>query len=150
MNRNAGAPPNTHTERDMRKASVLVVDDEKNIADTVAMILIAAGYEAKSAYDGSSALSMTREQPPDLMISDVVMPGLNGIELAITIRKEFPSCRVLLFSGQAPSANMLREARGEGYELELLAKPMDPDDLLQKVKEIIGPRDDAPGQPMPG
>jgi DNA-binding NtrC family response regulator len=119
------------------KHSILVVDDEKNIADTVAWILQAAGYTARSAYDGSAALAMSREQAPDLIISDVLMPGINGIELAINATAQYPRCRILLFSGQAGSANMLEEARRNGNDFELLAKPIEPDDLVKKVADIL-------------
>jgi CheY-like chemotaxis protein len=117
--------------------SVLIVDDEKNIADTVALILQDAGYAAKAAYDSSVALSMTREHIPDLIISDVLMPGINGIELAITARRQYPHCIVLLLSGQAASADMLEEARARGYDFELLAKPLEPEDLLKKVADVF-------------
>lgn len=117
--------------------SVLIVDDEKNIADTVALILQGAGYAAKAAYDSSVALSMTREHIPDLIISDVLMPGMNGIELAITARRQYPHCIVLLLSGQAASADMLEDARARGYDFELLAKPLEPEDLLKKVADVF-------------
>ncbi len=131
------------------KHSVLIVDDEKNIADTVALILQDAGYAAKPAYDGSVALSMTREHAPDLIISDVLMPGINGIELAITVRLQYPHCIVLLLSGQAASADMLEEARARGYEFELLAKPLEPEDLLKKVADVFASaRDGIPAPRM--
>lgn len=117
--------------------SVLIVDDEKNIADTVALILQDAGYVAKPAYNSSVALSMTPEHAPDLIISDVVMPGMNGIELAITTRRQYPHCIVLLLSGQAASADMLEDARARGYDFELLAKPLEPEDLLKKVADVF-------------
>ncbi|HZQ25607.1 MAG TPA: response regulator [Terriglobales bacterium] len=119
------------------KHSILVVDDEKNIADTVAWILQAAGYIARPVYDGSSALAITREQTPDLIISDVLMPGINGIELAINASIACPRCRILLFSGQAGSADMLDEARRQGHEFELLAKPIEPEDLVKKVADVL-------------
>jgi DNA-binding NtrC family response regulator len=119
------------------KHSILVVDDEKNIADTVAWILQAAGYTARPAYDGSAALAISREQTPDLIISDVLMPGINGIELAITASMEHPRCRILLFSGQAGSADMLDEARRQGHDFELLAKPIEPQDLVKKVADVL-------------
>jgi CheY-like chemotaxis protein len=119
------------------KHSILVVDDEKNIADTVAWILEGAGYAARPAYDGSAALAISREQTPDLIISDVLMPGINGIELAIMAKTEYPRCRILLFSGQAGSADMLEQARRHGHEFELLAKPIEPEDLVKKVADVL-------------
>lgn len=129
----------------MQRRSVLVVDDERNIADTLALILQDAGYNAEAAYDGSSALSKTRECRPDLLISDVLMPGVNGIELAIMTQHEFPNCRILLFSGQAASADMLQEARRSGHDFELLAKPVEPEELIERVAQVVGPaQGDAP------
>ena len=112
---------------------VLVVDDEQCIADTLAAILNHAGYKATAAYDAQVALSMCDACPPDLVISDVVMPGMNGIEMAIQIKQRFPACQILLFSGMAATADLLEEARRRGYHFELLAKPVHPADLLEKV-----------------
>lgn len=117
--------------------SILIVDDEKNIADTVALILQDAGYAARAAYDGARALAMTRDGPPDLILTDVVMPGMNGIDLAIAARREFPKCHVLLFSGQAASTDMLEEARSRGHDFEVLAKPIEPEDLLKKISNLF-------------
>jgi DNA-binding NtrC family response regulator len=131
------------------KQSILVVDDEKNIADTVAWILQKAGYAARPAYDAPAALAMSREQAPDLIISDVLMPGINGIELAINATIEYPRCRILLFSGQAGSADMLDEARRRGHDFELLAKPIEPEDLVKKVADVLAPpqQDDTRARP---
>lgn len=122
-----------------RKLQVLVVDDEKSIADTLALILRAKGYGSVSAYDGASGLEMYRTMVPDLVISDVVMPEMNGIEMAISIRREFLKSRILLFSGQQTLAEeMLEESRSRGYDFELLPKPIHPVELLEKVAELIG------------
>ena len=74
---------------------------------------------------------------PDLLISDVVMPLLSGIELAIQLREVCPDCKVLLFSGQASTANMLEAARATGHDFEVLAKPVHPTDLLNRIRAVF-------------
>ena len=118
---------------------IVVIDDEKRIADTLALILRSNGYMAEVAYDGTSGLATCSEFRPHLVISDVVMPGMNGIEVAIEIRRQFPNCKILLYSGQAATAQMMEEARSRGHDFELLAKPVHPVQLLEKVKSLIEP-----------
>ena len=74
------------------------------------------------------------EALPDLIISDVIMPDMNGIEAAIRIRQLLPGCKILLFSGQAATAELLEKARQEGHEFEILAKPVHPQDLLAQLR----------------
>jgi DNA-binding response OmpR family regulator len=126
---------------------ILVVDDERRIADTSALILQNQGYETASAYDGASGLARCREFHPELVLTDVVMPGMSGIEMAIAIRDEFPQCSILLISGQAATADMMETARLEGHSFELLAKPVHPSRLLQTVKEILRAREVAGANP---
>ena len=123
---------------DVRKRFVLVVDDEQRIADTLAAILASKGYESQATYDGASALEACRARVPDLLITDVVMPGMSGIELGIAVKREYPTCYVLLFSGQAATAQMLEDAESRGHRFELLAKPVHPIELLEKVQQLIG------------
>jgi len=118
---------------------ILVVDDERRIAVTLALILNTKGYAAEAAHDGASALEICRQRLPDLVVTDIVMPGMNGIELAIAIRRQFPGCRILLFSGQADTMEILEDSKRQGYDFELLAKPLHPEELLKKVKELIDP-----------
>lgn len=117
-----------------RKPRVLVVDDEQVIADTLARILDLNGYEASAVYSGTAAVESARSLQPDLVISDVIMQDMNGIEAAIHIREFLPSCKILLFSGQAATADLLENARAQGHEFEILAKPVHPADLLAKLK----------------
>ena len=119
---------------------IVVADDETRIADTLVLILKSKGYAAQAAHDGASALAICRQKVPDLVVSDVVMPGMNGIELAIAIRRQFPGCHILLFSGQAETMEILEDARRRGYDFELLAKPLHPDELLTRIEKLIGSR----------
>ncbi len=115
------------------KRRVLVVDDEQVIADTLSIILNKAGFDASPVYTGTAAVESARNLQPDLIISDVIMPDMNGIEAAIQIRSFLPACKILLFSGQAATADLLESARAKGHEFEILAKPVHPQDLLAKL-----------------
>ena len=74
------------------------------------------------------------ELAPDFVISDVAMPGMSGVELAVQIRHRYPSCGILLFSGRASTAEVLEAARREGHAFDFLEKPVHPTDLLAKLK----------------
>lgn len=121
---------------DAKKPKVLVVDDEHIIADTLAMILNQHGYDAVPVYSAAVAVERARTEHPDLVISDVIMENqpTNGIEAAIAIRKLLPTCKILLFSGQAATADLLETARAQGNDFEILAKPVHPTDLLAKLQ----------------
>jgi|HubBroStandDraft_1064217.scaffolds.fasta_scaffold802195_1 DNA-binding NtrC family response regulator len=124
---------------------VFVVDDEDVIASTLAMILrYQGGFHAQSFTKPLDALEAARLEAPDLLISDVVMPLLSGIELAIQMRERCPDCKVLLFSGSAATAHLLEEAGENGYDFELLLKPVHPADLLTKIRNLTEPISVAP------
>jgi DNA-binding response OmpR family regulator len=116
------------------KPKVLVADDERVIADTLAIILNQSGFEAIAVYNGEKAVEMAKTFQPDMLISDVIMTDLNGIDAAIKIRSILPTCKILLFSGQAATADLLDRARVQGHEFEILAKPVHPQDLLARLR----------------
>ena len=116
------------------KPRVLVADDEQVIANTLAIILNQAGFDAKAVYSGENAVESLDEFEPNMLISDVIMTGMTGIEAAIQIRAKLPNCKILLFSGQAATADLLEKARAQGHEFEILAKPVHPTDLLAKLR----------------
>jgi CheY-like chemotaxis protein len=116
------------------KRKVLVADDEQVIANTLAIILNQAGFEARAVYSGEDALEALDSFQPDMLITDVIMTGITGIEAAIATRQKRPNCKVLLFSGQAATASLLEKARHEGHEFEVLTKPVHPTDLLAKLR----------------
>jgi CheY-like chemotaxis protein len=116
------------------KPKVLVADDERVIADTLAMILNQSGFETRAVYSGEKAVALAAIFKPDMLICDVIMTGLNGIDAALRIRELLPGVKILLFSGQAATADLLEKARAQGYEFEILAKPVHPQDLLNKLR----------------
>ena len=116
------------------KPKVLVADDEQVIANTLAIILNQAGFEARAVFNGEKAVELLDSFKPDMLISDVIMTGMTGIEAAIITRSKLPGCKILLFSGQAATADLLEKAREQGHEFEILAKPVHPTDLLAKLR----------------
>jgi CheY-like chemotaxis protein len=119
------------------KPLVLVVDDESAIADTLTEILSRSGYAAMAAYDGPSALETALLAPPEVLITDVILGGMTGVELAITMRRIYPDCKVILFSGQACTADLLTAAGRQGHTFTLLSKPVHPRELLAHVSESL-------------
>lgn len=115
------------------KPRVLVADDERSVADTLVIILQQAGFDATAVYNGGAAIALASELRPDIMITDVMMPGMNGIESAIQIREMLPNCRIVISSGQTATVDLLESARARGHEFEILAKPFHPHDLLAKL-----------------
>jgi DNA-binding NtrC family response regulator len=109
---------------------IIVVDDEPIIADTLVDILNGEGYKAVALSDGTSAIKWAHMIEPDVVISDVIMPNINGIDTAKEILKIRPQCRIILFSGQAASIDLLEEAKRAGFQFEVLPKPINPDRLL--------------------
>jgi DNA-binding response OmpR family regulator len=116
---------------------VLVADDERIIADSLSIILNRSGYDARAAYSGETAVEMARNFQPDMLISDVIMPGITGIETAIRVKAMLPLCKVLLFSGQAATAGLLEMARAQNHDFELLAKPIHPSELIARLRSVV-------------
>jgi CheY-like chemotaxis protein len=123
-------------QRTVQKPRVLVVDDERLLADTTAAILLRAGFRTMSAYDGFSAMEIAATFKPDYLLTDIMMPAMNGVELAITLTNMYPAMRILLFSGQAGIADILEESRQMGFEFPLLAKPVHPLKLVESLKAL--------------
>lgn len=119
---------------------ILVVDDEALIANTIVQILNRSGFIAEAAYGGQEAIEAARRISPEIILSDVLMPHLDGVEAAIEIRKFLPDTRIVLFSGQAATVEILARARARGYHFELLAKPLHPTQLIKHLQELPLPQ----------
>lgn len=113
---------------------ILVVDDEVLIADTIVQILNRNGFIAEAAYSGLEAIQLSRHLCPELVLSDVMMPNVDGVEAAIAIREHCPDTRIVLFSGQAATVEILARARERGHSFELLPKPIHPTQLIRHLR----------------
>jgi DNA-binding NtrC family response regulator len=112
---------------------VLVVDDDMRLADSIVQILAVSGYTAVGAYSAEVAMKMAEKLNPQVVISDVVMGPVSGIELAIHIREHHPDCRVLLISGHSAPAGHLPGSGAQGSKLHFMSKPVDPTRILEFV-----------------
>jgi DNA-binding NtrC family response regulator len=122
-----------------RPPRVIVLDDERVIADTLAQILRLNGCDASAVYSAASALQALDEEPPDLLITDVALDpdSINGIDVAIYYERECPECKILLISGHAATTDLLSNAQKTGRDFRLLQKPVHPDELLSGVSETL-------------
>jgi CheY-like chemotaxis protein len=120
---------------------VLLVDDEQAILDGLAEVLRCAGYEVTSTLCGREALDKIGQFCPDVLLTDVLLPGTNGFELALQVKERCPKCRLLLFSGQAATAMLAQSFAPKftalGYRFELLPKPLHPTALLARLEQIL-------------
>lgn len=125
------------------KQRIIVADDERVIADTLAIILNHDGFDARAVYSGEEALQVAAGFDPHMLISDVVMGELNGVETAIMMRTLVPSIKVLLFSGHSNAADLLKKANALGFNFDILAKPVHPKDLLSRLRPEAPPPHDV-------
>jgi CheY-like chemotaxis protein len=120
--------------------TVLVVDDSLSILKLVSAVLRARGYRVLEAEDGASAIGLLQghEGAVSLVVTDVVMPEVGGLELAVQVRRLLPEARILFMTGYAPRPGLAEEVRESGALL--LEKPFTPEQLLAKVGEALAPR----------
>ena len=117
-------------------SKVFVVDDDRNIGKSLVAILALKGYRAEAFTSPLKALESARRNAPDILISDVAMPDMSGIDLAIVVATQFPHCEILLFSGQSATSDLLDKAREKGYHFRLLSKPVHPQTMLAEVEKM--------------
>jgi len=134
------------------KLRVLVVDDEYIIASTWSQILRMSGFETDLATSGEEAIRKAIQRRPDLLLSDVLMRGISGIETAAEILKFHPQCRVILISGHAETAHSMAEDYPGKPDFEILRKPMHPlillDRIREKMRSALGPSSHPPHPQM--
>lgn len=109
---------------------VLVVDDENAIAYSLSAILRMCDYSVRTANSAEEALRIAEEFQPNAVLSDIFMPGISGIDLALRLRERMPECKVLLMSGQTSHHQQLQAAEQRGLKLTVLQKPIPPREIL--------------------
>jgi CheY-like chemotaxis protein len=117
---------------------VLVVDDEKLIADTLVKILTQEGFIAAVAYSGGHAIQCAREGHLDVVLMDVMMPEMSGIEAWEEINKIHPKCQIILVSGNMASEQLLWDALDRGMNFEIFVKPVHPRVIVERLNRLSG------------
>ncbi len=116
---------------------IFVVDDEKAICASMAAILRLSGFYVTSFTDPLESLASAYAEQPDLLVSDMMMPGLSGIDLATQIQQVCPYCAILLVSGVAGMASQILDMDANGHQFDLLAKPVHPLVLIEEVSRKL-------------
>ena len=120
-------------------ARILLIDDEEQVLCMLRLVLENAGYEVVIASDGEEGLKRFHSEPSDLVITDLVMPGKEGIETITELRKEQPQIKIIAISGggRIPPDGYLATARQLGAD-RAFAKPVRKEVLLEAVRELLG------------
>jgi CheY-like chemotaxis protein len=119
------------------KTRVLVVDNEQMIADTLVLILRQNGYDASVSYSGEEAVEKALVVRPHVVLSDIIMGQMNGLEAAMLILQALPDCKILLFSGQPATADLLQQASNNGRVFEVMGKPVHPTVILEQINALV-------------
>ena len=117
-------------------ANILVVDEEWTFANSLVTTLQGAGYRAVAAYDGDGAEHTARHFKPHLLLSNVSVPGMNGLELAKAIREYQPECKVLLYSAK-PHPLLASRIRSRGFGFQQLQRPIDSNELVHTISRLL-------------
>lgn len=125
-----------HAQREGRRLRVLVVDDEKNIAETIRIILNKEGIDAACVYGGIAAVEKATEWQPDILLVDYAMPDMNGLEAASRICERHAACRVLVLSALAEIHDLRQELLRCERSYEVLVKPIYPTELVRRIRAL--------------
>ena len=120
------------------KKRVLVVDDDRLVADTLCLIYQANGFDSEARYSAADGFERARSFAPNLMLCDVTMPEISGLELVESMQTYLPETRLLMLTANASNAAMVRaHARRASRPVKLLSKPCRPDDLLRESRALL-------------
>lgn len=115
--------------------NILLTDDDPIVLKTVGVFLSARDHRVRTASDGSEALRLMDEAPPDLVISDIQMPGMDGIAFLKAVREKFPDLPVILMTGHATVETAVAALRSRAYDY--LKKPVSLEELQACIARVI-------------
>lgn len=117
---------------------ILVVDDDPLVAQTLTLIFQRHGFDASTAYDADQAMLAVRKTPPDLVLSDIDLPGRDGISLMVDLTRELPHCPILVLTGFYSGLNrVLDYTQSLQQQVSVVTKPCQPSELLRHAGELI-------------
>jgi CheY-like chemotaxis protein len=117
---------------------VLVVDDDRLVADTLALVFGKSGFDARAAYSADQALAFARDFNPHLLLCDVTMPGRDGLTLLRDMTMEQPACRVIMLTGFYSNLKSVREQASKlARPVGILTKPCQPAELLREAAALL-------------
>jgi CheY-like chemotaxis protein len=119
---------------------VLIADDDPDVRETLRKVLVKHGYQVDVAADGQALLALHRKQPADVLLIDIYMPGVDGLEAMIRLESEFPAAKIIAISGGGfrDGADVLTMATRLGA-VRTVAKPFTVDEVVRAVREVVGP-----------
>ncbi len=128
---------------------VIIIDDEEDIRSVLKEVFLRAGFDVAVASDGNEGLNLIRETGADLVITDIIMPGSDGVETAYDIRMEFPNTKIIVMSGGGNTGPLeyepaaistsayLASAEAVGADMTI-TKPFDRKELIEAATELTG------------
>ena len=128
---------------------VLIGDDDAMIAKSLSMILKHSGFEAMDVHSGASIIAAAAKWQPDLLLLDLNLEDMHGVDVALAVKAELPWCRVLFLSGEDMPAERARQAAAAGYSFDCILKPIYPSDLLAVLREGVSSGPAAPARKRP-
>lgn len=137
MSMNRSAAQLVRTERDM--GQILVIDDDPEMRAMLEQTLRAAGHEVQLAADGKSGIELNRAKPVNLVVTDLYMPGKEGVETIMELHRDFPELAIIAMSGKHGASSLLAATRKLGAA-RTLEKPFQPHELLTAVEEVLRDR----------
>ena len=116
----------------MQGLRILIVDDEEELVSALAERLVLRGFQVESATSGTDALKLSRKRDFDVLVADVKMPGIDGLDLMAAIKRDHPELPVILFTGHGSVAEAERGMQGGAFDYVM--KPVDIDVLVEKIR----------------
>jgi CheY-like chemotaxis protein len=119
-------------------ARILLIEDDEPLRKTLGRLFLRSGYEVAEAENGRTALQEMARQPADLVITDLIMPEVEGVETIRSLRRQYPGIKIIAMSGGGRSSaeGYLRIAQNLGAQ-RVLAKPLTPWELLEAIRELL-------------